>query len=77
LTKLEAIRQRKCQFGTYYLSIRHYPYFRMKNKKSNKLKMEVLIMSKKKQNKKSGATQVENKVGYGDKKLEGPNRPAE
>jgi hypothetical protein len=49
----------------------------MKNGKSNKLKMEVLIMSKKKQNKKSGATQVENKVGYGDKKLEGPNRPAE
>jgi hypothetical protein len=49
----------------------------MKNGKSNKLKLEVLIMSKKKQNKKSGAAQSENKVGYGDKKLEGPNRPAE
>jgi len=34
-------------------------------------------MSEKKQNKKSGAVQVENKVGYGDKQLEGPNRPAE
>ena len=35
------------------------------------------MMSKKKQNKKTGQSQVENKVGYGDKKLEGPNRPAE
>lgn len=34
-------------------------------------------MSKKKQNKKTGTTQVDKKVGYGDKKLEGPNRPAE
>ena len=34
-------------------------------------------MAKKKQNKRSGAAEPEKKVGYGDKKLEGPNRPAE
>jgi hypothetical protein len=34
-------------------------------------------MSKKKQNKKSGPSEPEKRVGYGDKKLEGPNRPAE
>jgi len=30
-----------------------------------------------KQNKKPGQTEEEKKVGYGDKKLEGTNRPAE
>jgi hypothetical protein len=54
----------------------------MKNSKSYKLKLEVLIMSKKnRQNKKQtsspGSSEAEKRVGYGDKKLEGPNRPAE
>lgn len=29
------------------------------------------------QNKKAGQSKAEKRVGYGDKKLEGPNRPAE
>jgi hypothetical protein len=40
--------------------------------------MEVFNMSKKdKQNKKSAQKGPEKKTGYGDKKLEGENRPAE
>jgi hypothetical protein len=40
--------------------------------------MEVFKMSKNnKQNKKPGQSEAEKKVGYGDKKLNGPNRPAE
>jgi hypothetical protein len=30
-----------------------------------------------KQNKKPGQSEANKKAGYGDKKLEGPNRPAE
>ena len=37
----------------------------------------VFNVKKDKQNKKSSATEVEKKTGYGDKKLEGQNRPAE
>jgi len=40
--------------------------------------MEVFKLKKdKKQNKKSGQSNAEKRVGYGDKKLEGENRPAE
>lgn len=34
-------------------------------------------MAKKKQNKKPVQSEAVKNVGYGDKKLEGPNRPAE
>jgi hypothetical protein len=40
--------------------------------------MEVFWMSNKnKQNKNPKQSEAEKKVGYGDRKLEGPNRPAE
>jgi hypothetical protein len=40
--------------------------------------MEVFPMQKKnKQNKKTMETEKEKRTGYGDKKLEGENRPAE
>lgn len=35
------------------------------------------MAKKDKQNKKQGRTQADNRTGYGDKKLEGPNKPAE
>lgn len=33
-------------------------------------------MAKKKQNKRPGQSDTEKRVGYGDKKLEGPDRPS-
>lgn len=33
-------------------------------------------MAKKKQNKRPGQSDAEKRVGYGDKKLEGPDRPS-
>jgi hypothetical protein len=35
------------------------------------------MQKKGKENKKQGQTEAPKKTGYGDKKLEGPNRPAE
>ncbi len=35
------------------------------------------MAKERKQRKNSGAVQEETKTGYGNKKLEGPNRPAE
>lgn len=37
----------------------------------------VYMSKKKNQNKKPGQSEAEKKLGYGDKKLEGPNRPAD
>ncbi len=50
----------------------------MKLVKTYKLEVEVFSMTnKKQQNKNPRQSETEKRAGYGDKKLEGPNRPAE
>jgi hypothetical protein len=50
----------------------------MKNQKQRKLYSEVLIVSKKdnKNKKQPMQADTERRAGYGDKKLEGPDRPS-
>jgi hypothetical protein len=51
----------------------------MKNIKQHNLLLEVFMMAKNNQQTKKQTVQTtaEKRAGYGDKKLEGPNRPAD
>jgi hypothetical protein len=75
MTKLEEIRQRKNYFLTF--SEHSTSLVRMKKKSSVQTKYGGVDMkTNKKKNNAQPAKLEEKKTGYGDKKLEGPNRPS-
>lgn len=74
MTKLEEIRQRKWIFE--HLALFRHP-FRMKRANLNKLSIGgVTMKNQEKSNKAQPKHLNEKKPGYGNKKLEGPDRPS-
>jgi hypothetical protein len=75
LTKVEAIRQRKCSFSAISLFRQHIRIIFQKHVHTSN-GGAYAMQTKGKDNKQQSNRQEKAKPGYGDKKLNGPDRPS-
>lgn len=75
LTKVEAIRQRKCSFSSISLFRQHIRIIFLKHVHTS-IGGVYAMKTKDKENKQQSNRKETAKPGYGDKKLNGPDRPS-